>query len=92
MTFALNWKLALVVLVLVLVITLITDYLVLGTFTTIAFVPVWLGLANMSWILPLILLIASGVILYKHRENIVRLHNGTEIGLRSTIKGKNRVK
>lgn len=92
MTFALNWKLALVVLVLVLVITLITDYLVLGTFTTIALVPIWEGIEAMSWGLPLILLIASGIILYKHRENIVRLHNGTEIGLRSTAKGEHKAK
>lgn len=29
---------------------------------------------------------------YKHRENITRLRNGTEIGLRSAHKGENRVK
>lgn len=92
MTVALNWKLALVVLILVLLITLITDYLVLGTFTTIALVPVWEGIETMNWVAPLILLIASGVILYKHRENITRLRNGTEIGLRSTAKGEHKVK
>ena len=43
-------------------------------------------------ILPLILLIGTAVIFYKHRENFVRLRNGTEIGLRSTAKGEHKVK
>lgn len=88
----LNWKMGLVVLAAVVLITLITDYLVLGTFTTIAAVPVWQGIESGSIILPLILLVGSAVILYKHRENITRLRDGTEIGLRSTAKGENRVK
>ena len=92
MALALNWKMALVILAAVVLITLVTDYLVLGTFTTIAAVPVWLGIANQSIVLALILLIATAVILYKHRENITRLRNGTEIGLRSTAKGEHKVK
>ena len=92
MTLALNWKFALVVLALVVVITLVTDYVVMGTFTTITLVPVWMGISSHSFILPLILLIGTAVILYKHRENITRLRNGTEIGLRSANKGEHRVK
>ena len=92
MTLALNWKFALVVLALVVVITLVTDYVVMGTFTTITLVPVWMGISSHSFILPLILLIGTAVILYKHRENIARLRNGTEIGLRSANKGEHRVK
>lgn len=92
MTLALSWKFALVVLALVVIITLITDYLVLGTFTTITIVPVWMGIATQSWILPLILLVATTVIFIKHRENITRLRDGTEIGLRSTAKGEHKVK
>ena len=71
MALALNWKMALVVMAAVLVITLVTDYLVLGTFTTIAAVPVWLGISNQSIVLALILLVATAVILYKHKENIL---------------------
>ena len=92
MALALNWKMALVILAAVVLITLVTDYLVLGTFTTIAAVPVWLGIANQSIVLALILLIATAAILYKHRENITRLRNGTEIGLRSTAKGEHKAK
>jgi len=92
MALALNWKMALVVMAAVLLITLVTDYLVLGTFTTIVTVPIWLGLANKSVVLALILLVATAAVLYKHRENIKRLRNGTEIGLRSTAKGEHKVK
>lgn len=91
MVLGLSWKFALVILALVVLITLITDYISLGTFTTVTVVPVWMGLSSQNWILPLILLIATAVIFYKHRENFTRLRNGTEIGLRSTAKGEHKV-
>ena len=92
MTLALNWKFALAVLAIVVLITLVTESLVIGTFTTIAVVPAWTGFVNGKVIGALIILAASLVILYKHRENITRLRNGTEIGLKSTLRGDHRVK
>jgi glycerol-3-phosphate acyltransferase PlsY len=91
MTIALNWKLALVILALVVLITVVTDYIVLGTTTTIIAVPISLGIETHSVVLPLILLIATLVILYKHRENYPRIIKGTEIGLRSSIRGDQRL-
>lgn len=91
MTLALNWKLALVVLALVVLVTLITDYIVVGTVTTIVLVPLYEGLTN-SWWIALILSLATLVIAYKHRENFMRIIKGTEIGLRSTARGEKRVK
>ena len=91
MTIALNWKLALVVMALVLIVTVVTDYIVAGTMTTIISVPIALGFLTQSVILPLILLVATGVIIYKHRENFPRILNGTEIGLRSAIRGDNKL-
>lgn len=92
MTLALNWKLALVIMALVLIVTLITDYIVVGTTLTILSVPTYLGIVERSVPLVLILCIATGVILYKHRMNYVRIYNGTEIGLRSVAKGQYKVK
>lgn len=92
MTIALNWKIALAVLALVVVVTLITDYIVAATTTTILVVPVWLGIAGHSLMLALVLLIASVVIAWKHRENYVRMYKGTEIGFRSAGRGDHRVK
>lgn len=91
MTIALNWKLAICVLIALVVVTLITDYIVCGTFTTIVAVPVYVGIAARSVLPALILLVATAVIFYKHRENIPRMLNGTEIGLRSAIRGDNKL-
>lgn len=92
MTLALNWKFALVIVFLVLVVTVVTDYIVLGTTLTIITVPVYMGITGHSLILALILSVASLVMVYKHRMNYVRIWKGTEIGLRSTAKGEHRVK
>ena len=92
MTFALNWKLALVILGLVILATVITDYIVVGTTLTILTVPVYEGMAEGSLILALILCIATVVIIYKHRMNYVRIFNGTEIGLRGAARGEHRIK
>ena len=91
MTLALNWKLALVVAVAIILVTIITDYIVCGTLTTIISVPLYIGFSH-SWMTALILLIATAVILYKHRENFPRMLNGTELGLRSAIRGDNKLK
>ena len=91
MTLALNWKLALIVAVAVVAVTLITDYIVCGTLTTIVSVPLYIGYTR-SWLMALILCIATAVIVYKHRENFPRMLNGTELGLRSAIRGDNRIR
>ena len=92
MTIALHWKFAIAVLLLVVVVTLVTDYIVAATTTTIVIVPLGLGLLAQSWVLPLILLVASAVIAWKHRENYVRMMNGTEIRFRKAGRGDYRVK
>ena len=92
MTIALHWKFAIAVLLLVVVVTLITDYIVAATTTTIVLVPIGLGLLTHSLLLPLILLIASLVIAWKHRDNYVRIYNGTEIRFRKAGRGDYRVK
>ena len=91
MTIALNWKLALIICVAVLVVTLITDYIVAGTMTTVITVPLYLGSTCHDLLLAVILLIATAVIIFKHLENFRKILNGTEIGLRSAAKGSNRM-
>jgi len=92
MTLALNWKLAIIVMLAVVVVTILTDYIVSGTLTTILAVPAYLGISGRDLLLALILLIATVVIIYKHWENFRRIFNGSEIGLRSTIRGEKRVR
>ena len=91
MTLALNWRFALVVLAAVVVITLVTDYIVLGTMTTVVSFPLysaWTG----SYYAALLLSLLSAVVVYKHRVNLIRIRRGTEIGLRSARRGDHRVK
>lgn len=92
MIIALNWKFALVVLILVGVVTLLTDYLVAGTTLTIVSSPIYLGWSHHNMIIALILCVATAVIIYKHWDNYVRIWKGTEIGLRSAAKGEHRIK
>lgn len=90
MALAINWKCALVLMLVVVAVTLITDYIVVGTMTTIISFPAYMGWETRNYIIPLIILIASVVIIYKHRENLVRIYHGTEIGFRSANRGDHR--
>ena len=92
MTIALDWKFAVGLIILCAIVTLITDYIVTATFTTIFAVPAYFGLVNLNSISCCILSIGTAIMIYKHRENIRRLRNGTEIGLRSANRGEHRVK
>ncbi|MDD6678925.1 MAG: glycerol-3-phosphate acyltransferase [Firmicutes bacterium] len=90
MTLALNWKLALVVLAVIVAVTLLTDYIVAGTTATITIVPIWMGIVHRSLLLAAILLVGTAVIAYVHRMNYVRIFRGTEIGFRSAARGDHR--
>lgn len=90
MTIALHWRFAILVLVAVVVVTLISDYIVLGTVTATVIVPTYMGFATHSLLVAAILSLASVTILLKHRKNYVRILSGTEIGLRRANRGDDR--
>lgn len=92
MTIALSWKLAMAICIVLVVVTLLTDYIALGTLSVAAAMPVGLYLITGNLIMSLVVCVASVIMFFKHRDNILRLRNRTEIGLRSTIKGENRIK
>ena len=91
MTIALNWRFALIIMLIVVVVTVVTDYIVVGTVTTVLSVPAYLGWSGRNLLLFAVLFLASAVILWKHRENYVRIWKGTEIGLRRANRGDDRV-
>lgn len=91
MVLALNWKLALMVAAVIILATLITDFISVGAMATVVFVPSYVAMTTHNWILVLILCAGTLVMLYKHWENVVRICNHTEIGLRSTAKGEKRI-
>lgn len=92
MMLALDWRVALGVILLLVLVTVMTDFIALGTLSVVIASPVGVGILAQDIILPLILLAASAVMVSKHMDNIQRIRKGTEIGLRSTIKGEHRVK
>ena len=91
MTLALNWKLALIVAVVLVLVTVITDYISLAAISTVILVPTYTGLVVHNTVMAWILAVATAVMLYKHWENIVRIATHQEIGLRSTAKGEKRI-
>lgn len=91
LTLALNWKLALMVAAVIVLATLITDFISVGALSSIVVVPVCMGFDTQNLMLVAILCVATLVMFVKHWENIVRISRGEEIGLRRTVKGKDRV-
>ena len=89
---ALDWRVALAMVVLVVVITLVTDFIALGTIAVSVAAPIGIWIMGHGVAVPLILAVATAVMIFKHRDNLVRIRNKTEIGLLSTVKGENRVK
>lgn len=88
----LDWKVAAVAIALLVVVTVVTQYIALGTLAVSVTVPAGMGIVTRDWVGPLILLVATAVMFCKHTDNISRIRNGTEIKLLSTVKGENRVK
>ena len=87
MMLALNFKAALVIIAVLVLLTLITDYIVVGTVTTVVSYPAWVAWQTHSLLAVGLLLVATAAILYKHRMNYVRIANGTEPGFRRAGRG-----
>ena len=91
MILALNWKLALIVGAVIVLATLITDFISVGALSSIVVAPVYTFFATHNLILVAILGVATVVMFLKHWENIIRIAKGQEIGLRRTAKGADRI-
>ncbi len=88
---AFDWKFFLALLVIIILVSLITDYIVMGTFTTIIVFPIYLYLegVELNTLIPIV--IASLIIFLKHFENIKKIFKGEEIGVRSAFSKKNKI-
>lgn len=91
LTLALDWRFFLAILLVVALITLISDYIVPGTLTTIISFPVYLAVRDVGILIIAVVCIASVVILLKHLVNIKRLITGEEIGLRRAMSKKDKI-
>lgn len=91
LTLALDWRFFLAILVVVFLVTLLSDYIVLGTFTTILSFPVYLAVIHVGNLILFTVCTASLVILLNHTVNIKRLFTGQEIGLRRAMSKQDKI-
>ena len=91
LTLALDWRFFLAIVMIVALITFISDYIVPGTLATITLFPLYLIIRHVGILIIGIVCIASVVILLKHLVNIKRLICGEEIGLRRAMSKEDKI-
>lgn len=84
----LDWRFFIIIGIAVILLTLIFDYIVLGTFTSIVTFPIWLSFFGEAPFGVLVVLPLSIIIFIKHRANIRRMITKEELGIRATFKKK----
>ena len=91
MLLAINWQIGVAVIIGLILITIITDYISVGSISLYIIIPIvaYTTDANPMVIRCAVVLLIVGMI--KHWVNIQRIMNGTETGLRSVLK-KNKTK
>ena len=93
---ALDWRAFVVGGLLIIILTLVTDYIVISTYTLSLGFPVFAYFfagwhnSKIVWLCVAFAALTSAFIIGKHFVNFKRLLNGTEIGLRSANSGKHR--
>jgi len=88
MVLAIDWRFFIGIGIAIILITIITDYIAIATLTTVIVEPVLVAVFKAQYIVMAVICIASLIIIYKHRENFVKIANGKEIGLSKTLKRK----
>jgi glycerol-3-phosphate acyltransferase PlsY len=88
MLLAIDWKIALVLIVVSALITIITNYIAIATLFTIIAYPIYYYLQNQYTPMLYALIALALIIVYRHHKNIVNIISGKEIGLRSIGKNK----
>lgn len=92
LTLALNWKLGIGIVVVGFGLAFVTDCALVGSATAFLTVPVYMALTTGDEVLTLILAGAAALLLWRHRDNFLRVLKGTEFGFRSGASGEHRVK
>lgn len=87
-----HWLAFIIIGLIFLLVVGISDKMALGTFTVISLFPIYIGIVDKNMIYVGIILIASVIIFLKHIENIRKLINKEEIGVREALAGKHKLK
>ena len=86
MMFAINYKIGFVLLASIIIVTLITDYIALGTITMVIILPILISIAGYPIEAVLICVGIALLAIYKHLPNLKNIINKEEPGLRGTLK------
>lgn len=88
MLLGLNWRFALVMLAIIVVVVLVSDYIVMGTVSIMLLSPAYMGLVEHNAVAASLMMLASGVMLVKHRSNFERIRSGQEARVWATLRGE----
>jgi len=88
MMFGLNWKLGVLFALLVIIPALLTDYIVVGSFTTFTALPIVAYILDYPLVFTIIGAFLTVLIFYLHRGNIQRLIDKEETRISSVLKKK----
>jgi glycerol-3-phosphate acyltransferase PlsY len=86
MILAIDWRVFIVVGLIIILVTVISNYIALATLTTVTIYPIYLYFIKENIISIVILAIVAVIMYYKHISNIQRILSGTETGLRKIRK------
>lgn len=75
-----NFGLFVILAIIIIVVTLITDYISVAALVVSVLFPVYMVLFEHNYYIAACLFVITVIMWYRHRENIKRLKNGTEIG------------
>lgn len=75
-----NFGLFVILAIIIIVVTLITDYISVAALVVSVLLPVYMVLFEHNYFIAAYLFVITIIMWYRHRENIKRLKNGTEIG------------
>ena len=85
LTLATDWRVFLICGVAIIVVTLITDYIAVGTLVTAVGYPIYMIIVWSSLLVTVVMGIILITMVYKHFINVKRIVKGEEIGLSQTL-------
>ncbi len=90
MVLAIDIKIALILILSIVLITLLIDYISLGTITIFILLPLCTYFMNYPLLCTILGILLSILCIYKHSSNMIRILHHEEVGLRSVIKNNHK--
>lgn len=87
----LSWLAFIIVGLIFLIVSFVTDYIVVGTVSTITLFPIYTYVVYKDIIGVCVLALLWAVIGFKHRKNYVNIYHKTEVGIKEAFSGKHKI-